>query len=562
LMEECKEYVYSEKYFDIIAEYTSVELPLGVEYYCPQSVSDRYSVAYVDLETAPEITVRDYSYSAIPNLYGLMDINAIDATNVERLSKFPGLELKGENVIVGFVDTGIDIFEKVFINQGNQTRILSIWDQQNQNGKPPLGFDFGTELNRSEINQIIKSGDQYQGDLNGHGTAMAAIACGNEVGEEGFSGVANQSDIVVVKLKEAKNNLKEYYLVEESVEAYGENDIMLGISYLLSVAKRERKPIVIVLGLGTSMGDHNGGAPLPQYLNDISNRIGVCVVVCAGNEGAYRLHYEGVVTGNEATDVELRVGVDEPGFTLEIWGETPDILSVGFVSPLGEVVERIPARVGVSERVTFLLEQTEIFVEYKLVESASGEELIFLKIKNPTEGIWTVRVFGNNVLGGRFNAWLQLKQFMTGDNFFLQSVPDITITEPGNAQNVITVAAYNDENNAILLESGRGYTVDEIVKPELAAPGVNIRVPGVGVFSEGYISANGTSIAAAIVAGICALYLEWGIVRENDIYIRTAYIKSYLIRGAIRITNINYPNRQSGFGYVDAFNSFTILVTS
>ena len=575
-MQECSEVVYSEDYFDIISEYTNVEVQGGVDVLCPQIISQKYSCVYVDINDSEEISVRNYSYSAIPNLYGLMDINAVDATNAERLSNFPGLELKGENVIVGFVDTGIDIFNELFINKTGQTRIMAIWDQTLNSDNHPEKFDFGTEFDSEKINEMIRENAEYVGDSKGHGTALAGIACGNEAIEAGFTGVAVMSDIVVVKLKEAKKNLKDYYLVDEEIQAYGENDIMMGISYLLSVAEREKRPIVIVLGLGTSMGDHSGGSPLGQYLNDISTRIGVCVVVSAGNEGAYRLHYSGVVKGSNSVDVELRVGANEYGITMEIWGQSPDIFSVGFISPLGEVVDRIPARVGVSEKITFLLEKTEIDIDYKIVESASGEELILLRIKNPTEGIWTVRVYGSNVLEGVFNAWLPLRQFMKSDTYFLQSTPDMTITEPGNAPNIITVAAYNSDNNSILLESGRVYSADNRVKPELASPGVNVLVPKASGFITGgsmqfssdsdisvkFERASGTSIAASLIAGICALYLEWGIVRENDNYIRTSYIKSYLIRGAVRMNNVDYPNRQNGFGYVDAFNSFAILVTS
>jgi subtilisin family serine protease len=592
-MSECREVIYSENYFDLISEYANVEVDEEVELICEQRISDRFSGVYVNVNELTNGMLQGYSYSAIPNLYGLMDINAIDSTNAERLSQFPGLELKGESVIVGFVDTGIDIYNDLFKNGSGGTRILSIWDQTIRDGTPPANFDFGEEYNTKEINEMIRDRidssaasivrdereagisknestterdsngiKRYVGDLDGHGTAIAAIACGNEKTEFGFSGVATKSDIVVVKLKEAKNNLKEYYVVNDDIKAFAENDIMMGISYLLSVAKREKKPIVIMLGIGTSMGDHNGGSPLSQYLDEISARIGVCVVVCGGNEGIYRLHYAGKVTENNPVDMEIRVGENNSGFTLEIWGESPDIFSVGFISPLGQVIERIPARVGVSEVILFLLEQTEISVDYKIVESASGEELIFIRIKNPTEGIWTVRVYGSNIIGGNFNSWLPLRQFVGEDTYFLQSVPDTTITEPGNAENVITVAAYNYENNAIMLESGRGYTVNGRIKPELASPGVNVLVPISGSKGNEFERRSGTSIATAIAAGICALYLEWGIVRQNDMYIRTTYIKSYLIRGAKRLDGVNYPNRQAGYGYIDALNSFTILITS
>ena len=39
-------------------------------------------------------------------------------------------------------------------------------------------------------------------------------------------------------------------------------------------------------------------------------------------------------------------------------------------------------------------------------------------------------------------------------------------------------------------------------------------------------------------------------------------VKNYLIRGARRGRNIDYPNRQWGYGEVDVFNSFLILTRS
>lgn len=84
-------------------------------------------------------------------------------------------------------------------------------------------------------------------------------------------------------------------------------------------------------------------------LNRIGSKIGNCVVVAAGNEGNERLHYRGTIgiaTENTTHNVEFRVGDNVPGFVLELWGNAPDIFSVGFVSPFGEMRAKNPGAAG------------------------------------------------------------------------------------------------------------------------------------------------------------------------------------------------------------------------
>ena len=49
---------------------------------------------------------------------------------------------------------------------------------------------------------------------------------------------------------------------------------------------------------------------------------------------------------------------------------------------------------------------------------------------------------------------------------------------------------------------------------------------------------------------------------NNDIYMNGISVKNYLIRGARREREIDYPNRQWGYGEVDVYNSFLILTRS
>ena len=472
--------VISEEYFDFIFEYNSEVQNVFDEYerFCVHTATE-YVCIYVAPVEGTEFSIEEYSYTAIPKLYGLMDTTAVEDTGALRLQNVTGFGLSGRGVIVGFVDTGIDYENDAFRLNTGQTRIAGIWDQTIQSGNSPEGFVYGTEYTRADIDRALQSDNPREIvphiDENGHGTFLAGVACGSVDEENSFIGAAPNCEIAMVKLKKAKRYLRDFFFATETDEVYQENDIMLGVRYLRDLAQREDKPLVIVLGLGTSTGDHSGGAPLPQMLNEIGSIPGYCVVTCTGNEGNARLHYKGVITENEEyQDVEIRVRENQPGFTLELWGQTPDIFSVALISPMGETIPRIPARIGSSEEFDFLLEETRGSVDYRIVESGNGAELIFMRFEKPTPGVWTIRVFGSNILEGTFNMWLPLRDFIGGETYFLQPDPEITIVEPGNVQNVLTIAAYNNATEANYINSGRGYTRMGEIKPDLTAPGVNV----------------------------------------------------------------------------------------
>lgn len=564
-MPECVERIMSEDYGDFIVEFSLGEEATIQRYRdnCPQIIDNRYLSVYEKLENLELLNVENYPYGAIPKIYGLMDTTAAAATGAIRLQNQTGFELTGQDVIVGFIDTGIDYTNKLFKNATGQTRILGIWDQTNLTGNHPNGFDYGSEYTMEDINKALNSDNPEevvpQRDLIGHGTFMAGVACGGYDEQNDFIGTAPNSMIAMVKLKPAKQYLKEYFFIDTNEPAYQENDIMLAVAYLNSLKLKYNKPLVIVLGVGTGNGSRGGGSPLSQMLNDMGNIIGNCVVVCSGNEGNERLHYGGTIGENQIDDVEIRVGDNNKGFVLELWGNSPDIFSVSFVSPLGESVPRIPARKDTNSRLNFLLEGTIIDVGYSLVESGTGGELIFMRFINPSPGIWTIRVYGSNILTGKYNIWAGLRQFSDKDTYFLKPDPETTLTVPSSADNVISVGGYNHVTNSIYPQSGRGFTSDNRVKPDVVAPSVNVYGPGL---KQNFTRKTGTSVGAAMVAGCCAQMLQWGIIQQNEIYMKTNYIKNYLIRGASRGRDIVYPNTQWGYGEINVFNSFLILTTT
>ena len=547
---------------------------------CLDYISYDFSVIYIPLETVEPIALRSYSYYSIPGLYTLLDSSNMEASGIISTFNSPALSNKGRGTLIGFIDTGIDYTNPLFRYPDGSTRIASIWDQslpEDTDIMPPgvpdyyraSGASYGTEYTREDIDQALRSDDPLSfvpsTDTNGHGTFLAGIAAGGSLPEQDFTGAAPECELLVVKLKPAKQYLRDFYFIPSEAPAFQENDIMMGIKYLRTIAYRLGRPLVILLGLGSNLGSHEGTSPLSIMLQDISRTLGTATIIAAGNETGRGHHYLGnIPSGQERDDVEIRVGEEESrrGFSVELWSSTADTVSVGFVSPSGETISRIPIIANNETSIPFLLESTVITVNYQLIEVGSGRQLIFMRFKTPTVGIWTIRVYNTQFLTGQFHMWLPVVNFISDETVFLRPNPYTTITQPGNTNSPITVAAYNHLNNGIYIHSSRGFTIIGYVKPDLTAPGVDITGPAVGRRNGAAVpmtTRSGTSVAAAHVAGAAANLLSWGIVEGNDTIMSEAAIKAYLIRGAQRNPALSYPNREWGYGVMDLYQTFLHL---
>lgn len=416
---------------------------------------------------------------------------------------------------------------------------------------------YGVEYSKEEITRALESDNPREiiphYDLNYHGTFMAAIAAGNISEEEDFTGVAPNADIIMVKLKEAKDNLREFFGIQRGIPCYQENDIMMGIEYLRRKSRQLQRPLVICLGVGSNSGSHQGTLIIGSYLNQLGTVGGICTVVAGGNENNLGHHYAGRLEGLSEEEVELDLAVSED-FTMELWTDAIGFLSIAFISPTGEFTERIPIR-SYEQTIDFVFERTRIFVYYERIEYYSGKELIAIRVKKPTEGIWRIRVYNLEKESALYNIWLPMREFISDRTSFIDPAPDVTLCEPGNVNRVITVAAFNHRNNSIYLESSRGYTANNSIKPDFAAPGVNVYGP---VSRLRYGERSGTSVAAAHTAGAVAMLLEWAIYGQNAIGMNTVTCKYYLIKG-VRRENMTTPNRSFGWGELDIYNTFDSL---
>ena len=554
--------ITSEEYGDILIEYSGDENVLN-------SFQDAYieiinylqAVVHLPVSRITNRFVLEYGYSAMPNLYVPISDGSLEASGILKIRNVPNFNLLGEGVLVGIVDTGIEYTNPVFQYADGRTRIVSIWDQTIQAGPPPQGRLYGTEYSRDRINEALASTDPLaivpSMDNVGHGTMVAGIAGGNVSPEKGFSGVAPAVEFAIVKLKEAKGYLKNFYRVPENILCYQENDILFALGYLLDIAFLLQRPIAICIALGSSQGGHGGRGILSNYLSIISNTPGVITVIAAGNEGNTKRHYYGRVNPTIGYDeVELNVGEGESGFSMEIWGRVPSIFSIAILTPNGEFVPRIAVGMDENREITFIFEQTVINIDYQVIEAESGDQLILVRFQNPTQGIWRFHVYERGDLNLGFHIWLPMGDLISSNTFFLRSDPYVTVLSPGNAEVPLTVTAYNVADDSLYTASGRGYTRVGVIKPNVAAPGVNMLAPTLG---NEFGSFSGTSTSAAHVAGVAAMILEWGIVRNNLQGMSTVEFKKLVMRGAKRSTTLNYPNRDWGYGILDVYNIFDSL---
>lgn len=561
---ELREVIVSENFADLIIDYGgNVDILSRFQVYPMQLSNPLFAVVHLPITAITNQAVIEFGYATLPKLFGLISHESLEASGITRLRNIPNFDLRGQGVLIGFVDTGIDYSNPIFQNADGTTRIAAIWDQNIQSGNPPPIFGYGTEFSRSQINEALRSANPLEivpsTDTNGHGTMIAGIAAGSSDVESDFEGIATGSDLVVVKLKPAKRYLKEFFEIPQDAVCFQENDIILGVDYLVQKAFELRRPMVICLALGSSQGGHGGRGFLSRYLSLIAPVPGIIVITATGNEGNARRHYLGRVDAVTRLDVvELNVGPGESGFCMELWGQAPSLFSIDIQSPFGEYIPRIAVSASENREITFIFEPTIINVDYVLVEGVSGDQLILLRFRNPTEGIWRFNVYERGDLSLDFNIWLPMEGFISENTYFIRSNPYITILEPGNAPGPVTVTAYNTADDSLYLNAGRGFTRRGLIKPDFAAPGVNITGP---TLNQGFASFTGTSTASAHTAGVAALMLEWGISRGNIPGMSTIEFKVLAIRGARRSAELTYPNRDWGYGILDVYNIFDSLRT-
>ncbi|WP_283683027.1 S8 family peptidase [Parablautia sp. Marseille-Q6255] len=555
----------SQEYSDIIIRYqqTPEILLAELNQYAPQIVDTQYSILHAPL-SLQLATVEQIGYPAVPKLFTPIDTVSLETAGILAVQNQPFLNLTGKGVLIGFLDSGIDYTHPAFRNPDGTTRILRIWDQTLPDGPAPSDLTYGTEFTQEQLNAALFSGAPLNTvphrDEDGHGTSIAGIACGSPDPGSDFIGAAPDSRIIAVKLKPAKRYLRDYFVIPEDAVAYQETDLMLGVRYMVRISRALRLPLVICMSVGTNQGGHTGTTPLEEVLISAQFNAGIFAVAGTGNEVGQGHHYFGTISrAGEYTDVEILVEKETAGFSLEFWADAPELYSIGFTSPLGETIQQVQPRSNVAHEFNFLLENSQIHLIYSIVEMLSGSELALMRFVTPTPGVWRVRITNITHVNGQFHLWLPVTELVDPGVRFFSPNTDTTLVIPSSADAIITTGTYDAFSGSMFRSSGRGYTRNNLIKPDFVSPGVNLTAPSPG---GGYAPVTGSCAASALAAGATALVTQSGLDRDVPRYFTPREIKSLFHRGAVRSANYQYPNRESGYGILNVYGIYESFLRS
>lgn len=523
--------------WELIVRYTGSLDGLRIRY--PQirirELLNQYAVLIVPetlIDAVSQETVIEYVEKPKQLYFELQAGKAASCINAVQQGMNNPFGLFGKGTIVAVIDTGIRAESMEFRNADGSTRILNIWDQTT-----------GTEYDRSQIDEALQNETKDTAgipgaDVLGHGTQVAAIACGS-------SGVAAQADILVVKLGlAAKNGFPRT------------TQLMEALDYVVRKAIDYGKPLAVNISFGNNYGDHTGSSLLENFINDIADSWKCSICIGSGNEGLGAVHTGGTLTEDTEETVELAVSSYETGLSIQIWKDYWDDIAVEIIAPSGRNLGRIQENSRVS-RIRY--EDMELLTYFGEPSPFRIRQEIYIDMIPQTvyiqSGLWKLRLIPRSIRNGRYDMWLPAQGALNFGTGFTSPDSASTFTIPSAAAKAVTVGAYDAGTGSAAPFSGRGYIVEIggslMVKPELAAPGVNVLVPSV----SGMARVSGTSYATPFVTGSAALLMEWGIVRGNDAFLYGEKLKAYLIKGAEPLAGAAVPDTQTGWGKLCLKNS-------
>ena len=476
------------------------------------------------LVASPDVIYVEPSWKTEPKLD--MSLPAIGADRVH--ARVP--PILGEDVIIGAIDTGIDYMHLDFCYDADEdgieesSRITSIWDQ--------TGGFFGTTYSNGDIEGDLalglgpNEGIVRQRDSDGHGTHVMGIAAGDgSSSSAGFVGVAPGTQIIMVKTT--------FYTM----------DILAGVEYVFEQAEERGLPAVVNLSLGGHDGPHDGTSLFEQGLDELLQEPGRAIVVSAGNEGDQSIHISHTLHGDSFT---FLLDPSSNSTDLSLWYPGGSAFTI-IITPPGGSPLTVPARTTGHASTASGLVTVDNALAGANPNNGDNEVLISLS-SLMTYTAWSITVSDAGG-GGRFDGWIisNRGKILGGDS-------NETIDEPGNAERVITVGAFNTKAiwpslsgeqdfsddypiGDLSVFSSRGPTRDGRQKPELTAPGtwicsslsVNSSSVRYQTHPDGvHTMSLGTSMAAPHVSGVIALML---VVNPQ---LTASQIKEALIETAVR----------------------------
>lgn len=502
---------------------------------------------------------------------------------------WPGISLTGKDVVVGLVDTGIELAHPDFQHADGSTRIRFLWDQ-NQNGTPPELYNYGAEWTAEDINAGI-TGHQDQPVYFGHGSTVTGTAAGNGLATGNFKGVAPKADLIIVSSDFGSPNWT--------------MTVAEGVKYIFEKADELGKPAVVNLSLGSYSGSHDGldaaALLIDSLINAQPGRAVVCAVGNSGNWPPYHLGYEVTADTNFSWfQYNANSALGYGAVFFELWADTADFKEVRFAVGADQVTPSVQFRgatafrqvediVGEIVSDTLFAGENQIAVVDYLVGIRGGQYRLQVHLATPDSAQYRFRWITTGT--GKFDVWSSA--FLGTSNIIAtglpseEELPEIIhykapdkfkhmVSSWAASPHVIAVGNYNNRDQYIdyngnlqefdppagqlSVNSSWGPTRDERLKPEVSASGDltlsagKLSVLAAMIANEPHKVApggmhyrnGGTSMASPVVSGAAALILE-----------QCPYATIETIREAI-INNVYFdefsgdsPDPGYGYGKID-----------
>lgn len=531
-----------------------------------------------------------YSYMEIPGKVIPQLDKAVKDTRADSVQH--GINLPaaftGKDVLIGVTDWGFDYGHPMFYDTLlTQSRVYAAWDQYKQLGSLPTGQNYGVEYDTPSELVAAETDTANIYSHHTHGSHVAGIAGGSGAGSvyRGF-GFESQYLFTTFYLDQA-SAIDAFVWMKDKAEAAG-------------------KRLVVNMSWGVyynQMGSLDGFSLLSEALDELSGTNNVVFVAAAGNNNGTNFHIKKTFNNNFFnTQVGFYAYAANPymwGECITAWGQQGHNFSnkISVYNNLGTLLVTSPyystSTTGYLDSILVAGNDTIVFnISSETANPLNGKPGMQIRVRSlnannrivltgsavdGTVHYWNLPELtnGSGNFGQTFTTYGS--NGITGDSFY-------AIGEPGCTNSVITVAAYassyvNGSGNTIggapASFTSIGPLHNETMKPDIAAPGVNV-ISSISSYTDAAYTAvasitfnsktydfakfSGTSMATPCVTGIVSLILDASPTLSSqqvkDIIKTTARLDSYT-------GNIVAPgDTKWGMGKVNAYAAVKLALNT